>query len=322
MSGRNEMKVSTESLEGNGAVVIAKNSPLGVSLAFAFVCSFPFLVAWNVTKELGVLIINNDSFSQILLVPLVTAFLIFEKRRRVFSEPALGPILMVGPAIAGLGIAVVARLNPWQFQSDNRAILLVVGVLLVWISSFVLFFGTGAFRAAQFPLLFLTFCIPIPEPLHSAVVRFLQQGSAAVTAIFLKLAGVPYVRQEFVFQLPNVAIRVAEECSGIRSSLALLITTVLASNLFLRTQWRRLVLCLVVVPLAIFKNGLRIATLSTLANYVDPGFLTGNLHRRGGIFFFMIALVPLALLLFWLQRSERRDARRQQVDGSRPVPAV
>ena len=94
------------------------------------------------------------------------------------------------------------------------------------------------------------------------------------------IAGVPYHREGFVFELPGVAIRVAEECSGIRSTLALLITTVLASYIFLKSSWKRLVLCLAVVPIAIFKNSLRIATLSTLSVYVNPSFLQGNLHHR------------------------------------------
>ncbi|MGB6430993.1 MAG: archaeosortase/exosortase family protein, partial [Candidatus Acidiferrales bacterium] len=96
---------------------------------------------------------------------------------------------------------------------------------------------------------------------------------------------------------------------GIRSTLALMITTVVASYLFLKSSWRRVILCLAVIPLAVFKNGLRIATLSVLAIYVNPGFLTGNLHHRGGFVFFLIALVPIALLLFWFQRRENRSAR-------------
>jgi hypothetical protein len=46
-------------------------------------------------------------------------------------------------------------------------------------------------------------------------------------------------------------------------------------------------------------------TLSALSIYVNPGFLYGNLHRRGGIVFFMIVLAPMALLLIWLQKGER-----------------
>ena len=122
--------------------------------------------------------------------------------------------------------------------------------------------------------------------------------------LFFRMAGVPYLRQGFVFELPGVAIRVAEECSGIRSSLALLITTVLASHFFLRTNWKRMLLCVVVVPIVIFKNGLRIATLSILAIYVNPGFLYGRLHHQGGFVFFIIALLPMALVLRLLQKGE------------------
>jgi exosortase len=153
-------------------------------------------------------------------------------------------------------------------------------------------------------LLFLVFAIPIPEPLLSKIIFLLQKGSSDVAEVFFRLGGVPYLRQGFVFELPGVAIRVAEECSGIRSTLALLITTVLAGHLFLRSPWKKLLLCLAVVPLAILKNGLRIMALSTLAIYVDPDFLYGDLHKHGGIVFFLVVLVPLALLLKWLQRGE------------------
>ena len=66
-----------------------------------------------------------------------------------------------------------------------------------------------------------------------------------------------------------------------------------------------MLLLIVVVPIAILKNGLRIAALSTLAVYVDPAFLTGSLHHHGGIVFFIIALLPMALLLILLVRGEK-----------------
>src|ERR1700692_3656256 len=47
------------------------------------------------------------------------------------------------------------------------------------------------------------------------------------------------------------------------------------------------------------KHGMRIVTLAMLATYVDPGFLCGNLHREGGVVFFMIGLL-LMVPVFWL----------------------
>ena len=207
--------------------------------------------------------------------------------------------------LSGIIFVVVAQLGMRQFASTNRESLFVLGVVVVWMGAFILLFGTHAFRTARFQLLFLLFAMPIPEPILSQLISFLQKGSANVAEFFLNLSGVPYLRRDLVFDLPGVSIRVAEECSGIRSTLALLITTALASYIFLRTAWRRMLLIFVVVPMALIKNGLRIAGLTLLSIYVNPGFLTGNLHRRGGIVFFMIALVPMAALLIVLERGER-----------------
>ena len=62
------------------------------------------------------------------------------------------------------------------------------------------------------------------------------------------------------------------------------------------------------VPLLIIKNGLRIVTLSLLTLYVDPGTLTGSLHRQGGVAFFLLTMALLAPVLWFLQNSERRRA--------------
>jgi exosortase/archaeosortase family protein len=122
-----------------------------------------------------------------------------------------------------------------------------------------------------------------------------------------------------VFQLPFIAIEVADACSGIRSSIGLLITSLLAGYMFLAKVHNRLLLLLAIVPITIFKNGVRIVTLSLLSIHVDPSYLSGQLHHEGGIVFFMISLALLTPILLLLMRSERR---RGDSDGqSRAVPA-
>jgi exosortase/archaeosortase family protein len=59
------------------------------------------------------------------------------------------------------------------------------------------------------------------------------------------------------------------------------------------------------VLIAMFKNSIRIVTLSLLGNYVDPVILTSSLHREGGTPFFVLALLLLAPILFLLRRSEK-----------------
>src|SRR5262249_49767303 len=135
----------------------------------------------------------------------------------------------------------------------------------------------------------------------------LQKGSAEVTYVIFDLLGVPVYREGFFFALPGLAIEVAEECSGIRSSLALLITGVLASHLLLRRAWSRAVFMAGIVPIAIVKNAVRIVVLSLLAIHVDKGFITGSaLHQRGGIPLFFVTLLMVGGVVWLLQRLEAR----------------
>jgi len=142
------------------------------------------------------------------------------------------------------------------------------------------------------------------------IIRVLQLGSAEFVAFLFQFTGMPILRDACVFHLPGISIEVAPQCSGIRSSLALVITCVLAGHMFLRTTWKKAVLVLAVIPITMLKNGIRIVTLSVLAVYVDRGFLESSLHRDGGIVFFILALCLMAPILFVLRKGERGRSDR------------
>ena len=98
----------------------------------------------------------------------------------------------------------------------------------------------------------------------------------------------------------------------------LLITCLLAAHLFLRTYWKLALFVALAFPLAIVKNGIRITTLTLLSIYVDPGFLSGSLHRDGGVVFFLLALALLAPILLLMQgaedlSAEQRNSAQKQV---------
>ena len=111
--------------------------------------------------------------------------------------------------------------------------------------------------------------IPIPGVLLDRIVFFLQSMSADVSDAFFRLAGVPVFRDGFTFSLPGLSIEVAKECSGIRSSLSLLLTSFIAGHLFLKHFGSKAVLSVCVLPITVIKNGIRIVTLALLGVYVD-----------------------------------------------------
>ena len=136
--------------------------------------------------------------------------------------------------------------------------------------------------------------------------RLPQSASAEMANLLFHLSGMPFFRVGPVFQLPNITIQVAQECSGIRSSLVLFMTSILAANLFLKTPWRRVALIAIVIPLAILRNGFRILVIGLLCVHLGPQMIHSLIHRRGGPLFFVLSLIPF-LFLLWLLRRGRPD---------------
>jgi exosortase len=165
--------------------------------------------------------------------------------------------------------------------------------------------------------LFLAFFIPIPSTILNTTITILQRGSAEMAFVILKLSGTPVFRESaYVIRMPDLVIQVAPECSGIRSGISLLMSGLLAGHLFLRSTWRRVVLVIAAIPVLLFKNALRIATLAFLAVHVDHRILTSQLHREGGIPFFVLGLLLLYPVLVILIKSEnKKNGAGQEPSG-------
>jgi exosortase len=243
---------------------------------------------------------QSEYYSHIALIPVVSLFFLFRRRRELFRVTGAlfypGIILMA----AGAGLSLWSRVGPLD-QLGKASVATVAGVVLLGGSYFSLF-GTGALRKALFPLTFLAFAVPLPAAWMEWIIRALVTASTAGTRIFFEALRVPFAQEGSTFHLPGFSIVVADECSGIRSSLALLVTTVLAGHLFLRKFWQQAVLAAVVFPVAVFKNCVRIVTLYLLSYFVDMRIIEGGfLHKSGGFIFFGLGLVILGLLLWLLQ---------------------
>ena len=206
--------------------------------------------------------------------------------------------------------ALVAALE-WKFGATlpaggALALTILSLVLLVWAGSLFVY-GSRAFYANLFPMLFLVLAVPLPKLMVDHCIVWLQDGSSEVTYTLFRLTGTPVLRHGNIFAVPEFTIEVAKECSGIRSAVALLITCLLAGYLFLRSNWARVALLAAAAPVLVIKNGVRIVTLTLLAIHVDPGFLHGNLHREGGFLFFLVGLLILWPVLWWLQKLEAKQ---------------
>ena len=251
--------------------------------------------------------LSSENASHLVLIPLISAWILFLERDNIFktleSDVAVAAVFLT----AGLAVALALAIGP-RWSALNQLSVYVLALVLLWAAGFAFLFGRKTLKRARFPLAFLLLTIPIPDFILDKVIYLLQKGSAEITAVLFDWSGVPVLRDGFVFHLAHVSIEVARECSGIRSSLALLILAILVAHFYLDTFWKQLVLVIAGLFVMILKNGVRIVTLTLLATYVDPGFLYGRMHHEGGFVFFLLGLLVLAPLVWLLQRSERRTA--------------
>lgn len=257
----------------------------------------------------------SEYYSHILLIPLVSAYVIFRRRREMFRGTASVHPWGIAAVAAGVGLYMVGRFLSGEL--DVRASLTTLGALLFWCGAYIVLYGKNGSRRAVFPLAFLLFVVPIPALVIEKIIAVLVVGSAYMTRLLLVAFGVPFVQEGPVFRLPGFAIEVAQECSGIRSSLALLITTVLAGHIFLRKFGNKALLALAVLPVAVFKNAIRIVTLYLLSYFVDMRIIMGGfLHRSGGFIFFGLGLFVLGSLLWLLREGEsRKSAAKGALDA-------
>lgn len=252
---------------------------------------------------------HSNLYSYILLIPFISAYLLNLRRDQLpkthVADVTSGIVLLT----CGLGILLFTYWLDFvrRAPANNYGlVLLTLSFLCCFAAGGFFFLGRDWMRAAAFPLAYLIFMVPMPDAMADALETASKYASAEVANLLFHLSGTPFLRAGLVFQLPNITIEVAQECSGIRSSWVLLMTSILAANLFLKTPWRRFVLVAFVIPLAILRNGFRILVIGLLCVNAGPQMIHSLIHRRGGPFFFVLSLIPLLLLLWWLRKGEIR----------------
>lgn len=250
---------------------------------------------------------QSDFFSYIPLIPFVSAYLLWIGRGKLpkRTHPAIGAAAVfsfVGLTLAGA--CFFYRHSLERFGLATYLAPMTLAFLLTLVGGILAIFGMTFLRAAIFPVGMLLFLVPPPEAFLGPLTAFLQVTSAVASSSMFGLAGTAHLRTGTVLQLPNISLEVAPECSGLHSTMVLLITSFLAGYLFLRSPWRRALLVLVVLPLAILRNGFRVFVIGELCVHISPSMIDSPIHHQGGPIFFALSLVPFFLLLFYLRKQE------------------
>lgn len=308
-------------MSGVAASKIIENKPtslrkLALVVGALFAC---FSVPLYQTARFG---LTSDLYSHVLLIPFVSAYLIWIQRDRfVPSGLRVSQFWVAGCMIAGSGFALLYLSNLLSTVRSPPQDTLAYGIysLVFFLGGACCgFFDRSVVRAAAFPLAFLLFMAPFPTGFELHFETFLQHGSSVVAQAFFEMIGTPVYREGTLFHLPGFNMQVAPECSGIHSTVALFITSLVAGQVLLRSNWSRAALALVVLPIALLRNGLRVTTIGELCVRIGPEMIDSYIHRHGGPIFFAISLLPFSLVLFLLLKIDQKN-RPQSSQSARHV---
>ena len=255
-----------------------KLAPLALVLLIVLVYLPTFI--WLVRSWLA-----DPNYSHGFLVPLVSAILVVRKRSQL--QPAGRTYL--GAAVLALGIALYLT----GFLLGMRYVS-ALSFIIVLSSLMLHFYGMRVTWSMAFPIGFLVFMIPMPFADDLAL--DLQSISVGSSGWLLRVLGLSITISGAEIVLDDMTFSVGLPCSGMNTLIALLAFAALYAYLLVGPSFKRVVLLLWSIPIAILANILRIASIILVAYYYNEDFALGFYHDLSNLLVFLLAFICLFLL--------------------------
>ena len=243
--------------------------------------------------------LNNSNDSHGILVPLISAYLVWQKRDDLQKTPV---------SVNGWGVVILCVSLIFYILSFAGAAAVVSRAMIVFsLIGLVIFnFGSAIFSLIKFPLFYLLFMIPVPVSIYGIVAFPLQLFATRVSELLLHLVSIPVYREGNMLYFAQTQLEVAEACSGLRSMTAFIMLSFLFAYMMKTRCWPRITIVLSAIPLALFANILRVTGTGILAHFYGSRVARGFLHEFSGLAVFAFGFVLLFVEYLLLNRAESK----------------
>lgn len=177
------------------------------------------------------------------------------------------------------------------------------------ISAFYLLVGGRLIRVMWFPILYLAAALPPPDQVVSFVTQPLKIAISGSVVSLLHALGYPIANSGVTIQVANYELLVAAACAGLNSILTLSAICLFYVYLRHRSDFTAfLIVGLLIIPVAVFSNFIRVLTLVLITYYLGEAAAQGFLHDFAGLTLFLVALLSIMGMdsLFSRLRVRRR----------------
>lgn len=263
---------------------------VGPALVIAFLATLysPTFI-WLVRSWL-----SNPYYGHGFLIPLVSGFFVWRNRGQLKrAKPSHAGVMVL---ILGLSVYVAGFALRMHF-------LLALSLLIVLTGLSLYFFSGKATRSLMFPVWFLIFMIPLPF-LNEIDYR-LQSFSARVSAAIVKAIGIPVSVTGAEISLENSSFVIGLPCSGMNTLISLLALAAVFGYVLTGPLYKKGILFMLALPIAILANAFRIVLLLLVADHFGTEAATGFFHGFSSLLLFLVAFLLLVLLSRLLRLSFR-----------------
>jgi exosortase len=259
--------------------------------ALAFLPVYPSLIlTW----------LKHSNNSHGILVPLITAFLIWKKRdllsRTIVSTSNWGALILIG----SLGLYIISYAGALAFLARAMVVFSLVGLILFTL-------GKSIFLITKFPLLYLLFMVPVPDSIYNLIALPLQLFATKISAFIIQILTIPAYREGNMIYFAQTQLEIAEACSGLRSMMSFIMLGVLFAYMMdEKPYWKKTMIIFSTIPLSLFANIFRVTATGILAHFYGNQVARGFLHEFSGLAVFAFGFILLFFEYAILNKESRK----------------
>jgi exosortase len=237
---------------------------------------------------------TDSNFSHGLIVPFFCGWVVWLKRKELAAIPVTPSSLGLVPITLAIILLTIGNFGAELFTARISIIVLIAGLVI-----FLL--GWRHFHSLLFVICCMFLMVPIPAIIFNQITLPLQSLAAQLAASILELLGTPVLREGNIIQLASMPLEVAEACSGIRSLLSLGTLAIIFGYLSEPSAWKRVVIALASIPIAVGANAVRIVGTGLAVQFWDPDKALGFFHEFSGWLIFLFAFGAIMIVQKALQ---------------------
>ena len=250
------------------------------------------VLAWLVQSWL-----NDPYYGHGFLVILVSGAIFWLRRHNL----KIARHSLLGAIVLGAGLVLYVLTFIWSKYS-----LAAYSFLIVVLGIITYLCGKERAKRFTFPTLFLVFMIPMPFLVN--ISYYLQSITTHSSEAIANLFGIATIITGNQIELSNASFTIGTPCSGISSLISLSALAALLAFLVNGPFWKRTILFLSAVPIAIMANTVRVGSMLIVADNWGPEVATDFFHGVSGVMLFLVA-VALLLVVVRLLRCKFKAFR-------------